>query len=410
MAKVAIDVDKLDSKKLHDEWNDLTNAHYYWGYCLNLNFDRTHFMKIDDLCKKLVKFLDNMEFIENDEHYSVGRCKLINYWLYDEVKKILASETRDIYKDTIRELHKSWKDYNAYGSYRAKKYRCNPESNIPSKDDIDDKKKIHEHCLNYYEISKKKDNNDDCQEYKVYIKGLNLPYTKFDSLFPKDEHNYSSYYSKCRTYNPENILKDSICPQEVVIHQPPAKETVTEEQQTLARTNHRAPEPEEEGPASLAAEGGLGVGKVDGELREDQRQGQTGVDQRRVHVEVDVGTEGLTSMGREEQNLVTDLDKESTPLHSQVGEQTVDGLNPTGAPVSNSMVMPASLSLFGIASLSTILYKFTPLRSLFNKLIHKNNSPNSNLHGIREEYIEYMLKSGGKNRDDRANYIAYHPA
>ncbi|KNA02125.1 variable surface protein Vir4g [Plasmodium vivax North Korean] len=287
----------------------------------------------------------------------IGRCKLINYWLYDEVKKILASETRDIYKDTIRELHKSWKDYNAYGSYRAKKYRCNPESNIPSKDDIDDKKKIHEHCLNYYEISKKKDNNDDCQEYKVYIKGLNLPYTKFDSLFPKDEHNYSSYYSKCRTYNPENILKDSICPQEAVIHQPPAKETVTEEQQTLARTNHRAPEPEEEGSASLAAEGGLGVGKVDGELREDQRQGQTGVDQRRVHVEVDVGTEGLTSMGREEQNLVTDLDKESTPLHSQVGEQTVDGLNPTGAPVSNSMVMPASLSLFGIASLSTILYK-----------------------------------------------------
>ncbi|GAB64538.1 VIR-like CYIR protein, partial [Plasmodium cynomolgi strain B] len=151
-----------------------------------------------------------MEIIENDEYHSVCRCKLIKYWIYYEVKRILASETRDVYKETIRELHKGWTLYNDYGSYRVEQYKCNPESNIPAMKDIVYKKNIHEHCLNYYEISNKKDDNDECRKYKIYIQGLNLPYTSFDSLFSEDKNNYQSYYNKCRTYNPINIPDVSI--------------------------------------------------------------------------------------------------------------------------------------------------------------------------------------------------------
>ncbi|SCA60266.1 hypothetical protein PVT01_000082100 [Plasmodium vivax] len=53
--------------------------------------------------------------------------------------------------------------------------------------------------------------------------------------------------------------------------------------------------------------------------------------------------------------------------------------------------------------------QFTPLRSVFNKLIHKNRSPINNLHEVPEDLLEYMIKSGGKNRDNAPNYIAYQP-
>ncbi|CAI7717855.1 PIR protein [Plasmodium vivax] len=400
MAEVVIDVNKLASNILHDKWNEDTDTGNYHSYCLQSFFDAKGFTQIDELCRKLVNFLENMEIIKDDEYYSVGRCKLINYWLYDKVKQILNSESPDIYDKDIRELYKAWNHYNTYGYYRVEQYKCEPESNIPAMEDIDDKKKVHEHCLNYYEICKKKDNNDECQKYKDYMQNLSLPYKNFDILFPKDQHDYSSYYSKCESYNPENILKESTYPQEVVMNLPRAEETVPNEQ-PLDRNNQGASEHEEERPPSSATDGVLGGDRVKGKVREDHEEVQAGES---------VGTGGHTFMERAEQNLVTGLEAGPIPVHPQLAEQTVDGLTSTEPPVSNPMVMPAGLSLFGIASLSTILYKFTPLRSLFNKLIHKNNSPNSNLHGIREEYIEYMLKSGGKNRDDRANYIAYHPA
>ncbi|GAB69519.1 CYIR protein, partial [Plasmodium cynomolgi strain B] len=259
---------------------------------------------------KLIRFLEYMKIIKNDEYYSVGRCKLINYWLYYEVRQILASETRDIYNKTIRDLHEAWNYYNTNGSHIAEQYKCKPESVIPAMNDIEynNKKNIHEHCLNYYEISKKTDNNDECHKYRIYIQGLNLPYTSFDSLFSEDKNNYQSYYNKCRTYNPINIPDGSTCPQVVVMDTPRSEEH-----------------------PSLSAKG---------------RQ-----------VELNVGTGGHTYMERAQQNLATDIEVRTIGVHSQMDKPKYDDRTPTEPHVSNPIVMSAGLSLLGIASVSTILYK-----------------------------------------------------
>ncbi|EDL42891.1 variable surface protein Vir4 [Plasmodium vivax India VII] len=293
----------------------------------------------------------------------IGRCKLINYWLYDEVKQILNSETRDIYNETISKLHKAWTHYNNSAIHIAEQYKCKPESNIPSKDDIEDKKKIHEHCLNYYEISKEADNKDKCQEYKASIKELNLPYKKFDSLFSEDKKKHLSYYNKCKSYNPENIPDGLTCPQ--VVKDPSREEEAVPKEHHSAKANLEETEAEERLP-SLDVEGELGRGTLEGKVRGYQGEVPAGVgdiqeqvrgDERPGQIRVSVEAEAPTSMGREKQNLATDLEAGQIPLHSQMDGQTDDVPIPTEPPASNPMVMPAGLSLFGIASLSTILYK-----------------------------------------------------
>ncbi|KMZ94050.1 hypothetical protein PVMG_02276 [Plasmodium vivax Mauritania I] len=205
--------DKLTSKKLYDEWNE-GEIRGYNNACLNLPRDLKPYELIDKLCRRLARNLDNMQFYNHEKYYLYGRCKLLNYWLYEKVKEIISTSLEANYEKAMESLHSEWKEYNRYTfPFTSEDKKCKPDPTIINLNDTKDKKRIHEHCLNYYEI-RKNSNSDEYQKYKVYIKSQSLPYNKFENLFAEDENNNPTYYNQCKCYNPIIIGTDSHCPQE----------------------------------------------------------------------------------------------------------------------------------------------------------------------------------------------------
>ncbi|SCA60432.1 Plasmodium vivax Vir protein, putative [Plasmodium vivax] len=329
-----------------------------------------------------------MGYGENDEFYTCGRCKLLNYWLYDRLKRILPSPNEVNFKAAVLDLHSKWNKFNQTSfEFIPVEKRCKPDSIIPTFQDIEGNKRIHEHCLNYYGISKNSINNDECQEYKDYIQSQSLKYEQFESLFPKDKDNCTTYYKHCKSYDPKNLGTDSNCPHKIEIAEASGDVAALSGQTTFYGGGEREIRDGEQD--SGGEENEAEVRGVDGGgLREDEEK----VEHLRM--------------------AASDLDPGAAIRSgsAQVDEQGQLVLTATEPSAPNSSVMPVGLSLFGIASFSTILYKFTPLRSVFYKLIHKNKSPINHQHEVPEELLEYMITSGSNNRDNRPNYIAYHPA
>ncbi|SCA59875.1 Plasmodium vivax Vir protein, putative [Plasmodium vivax] len=386
-------LDNLTSNILYKQWSNEVSGSSYLSFCYDFPPTYNIYKNISNLCRKLLRNLHDMQYRENDECYTCGHCKLLNYWLYDHVKQILGSQYKSKYTEIITELHKVWSNYKIHKLQDLGRLQivvvdppCKPETPIPDIQDIEDKKNIHEHCLNYYEISKNSRSNE-CQEYKDYIQRQSLPYLKFESLFPIYKDNCTTYYKHCKSYDPKNLGTDSNCPQKIEIAEP-----FEELAGPLGQT-------------SLEEGGEREIRKEEKQVSEDkEREAGVRVDDRG---RVIGGEETVEAM----RTIQFDLDPgkaiRSGPAHVDgQGDVVLTDSEPSA---SNSFVMPVGLSLFGIASFSSILYKFTPLRSVFNKLIHKNRSPISNLHEVPEDLLEYMIKSGGKHRDNGPNYIAYQP-
>ncbi|SCA83767.1 VIR protein [Plasmodium vivax] len=213
------------------------------------------------------------------------------------------------------------------------------------------------------------------EKYKKYIQGNPSLYTKFEDLFFKDDQTYyKTYYDGCQNYDISTKMYISNCSQNILRAAPPVVTALQDEHQHEESKGKEPalPDQEEASPSDLSPKG-LSI------LPQGDQQSL------------------LTLPGGE---------PESDPV--EIPDDADDGILPSPIP-NTSIVTPMGLSLFGIASLSTILYKYTPLRSVFDKLIHKNRSPINNFHEVPEELLEYMIKSGGKNRDNGTNYIAYQP-
>ncbi|KMZ88839.1 hypothetical protein PVBG_05635 [Plasmodium vivax Brazil I] len=248
---------KLISKKLYDEWNEAKNSTRFWGYCIRTRFDNEHYNQINILCEKLARNLEHMPNYEDDEYYTIGKCKLLNYWLYDQVKKILRTEHKAKYEKTVNDLHNAWKEYNTRTiSHRPIEKQCNPESIIPSWEEIEDKKGFHEHCLNYYNISNKRYYNE-CQMYKAFINNKSLSYEKFNRLFSKDTKKYPDYYKKCKSYDPIKIIAATQCPHEFAMDSD-SEDDAEEKELESASGDEQAVPTRDEGRSTLG--GGVGVG------------------------------------------------------------------------------------------------------------------------------------------------------
>ncbi|KMZ96476.1 hypothetical protein PVNG_06293 [Plasmodium vivax North Korean] len=220
-------LDNLTSNKLYKQWSEVVKLRgsSYLSECYNYpSTPDDAYEGVNNLCKKLIRNLEDINNRENDEFYTCGLCKLLNYWLYDEVKKILGSDYRNNYTGVIKDLHAAWSKHKKYAFPKPGVFtrieveqKCKPDNNILNLIDIEHKKNIHEHCLNYYEISKNTINNNECQKYKYHIQRQSLSYDKFESLFAEDKDNYANYYKQCNSYNPKNIVTQSNCPKEIAI-------------------------------------------------------------------------------------------------------------------------------------------------------------------------------------------------
>ncbi|SCA59795.1 VIR protein [Plasmodium vivax] len=374
-----------------------------------------------------------MEYGKNDEFCTCGRCKLLNYWLYDQVKKILISHPKINDTEIIKDLHAAWSKYKKYefpksgGFYPIEvEPKCKPDDTLPNLIDIDDKKNIHEHCLNYYEISKNSSINE-CQEYKTYMQHKTSLYDKFkDSFSEIDEEKCSTYYNKCYSYDPKNFLSANNCPHNFTMPSVPVEKGAQERTPTIYTEEVEGPPNHQEEHQRLSSNMGAELVSAKGEKADSAKKGD-GLHESSKEVAKPSIEEGKAPIHKQEEHskgrgiqahmsgdgILQNSRRYSEGFAIPGGEDYhAEGDLATFPSSANnpSNVMPVGLSLFGIASFSTILYKFTPLRSVFYKLIHMNKSPINHHHEAPEELLEYMITPGSKNRDNRPNYIAYHPA
>ncbi|KMZ82835.1 hypothetical protein PVIIG_03650 [Plasmodium vivax India VII] len=270
------------------------------------------------------------------------------------------------------------------------KSKCIPEDTIPALKDIARNKSIREYCLNRDIIISNALQAGECEKYSLYIKDNFSVYEEFGRLFPDHKAHYEAYYDKCENYNPSNISPTSKCSQITLGDTSTEKDPSQGEGSILGGEKQGTSGPEGEGHLSFEQK------RIDSHAQEEQTDF------------VEKGQGASLHVQGKQQVLVTELTVEPEP--GLVEESAQSRINPSREPDDNpSIVTPISLSFLGIISLTTILYKFTPLGTFFNKSIHTNKSPINNLNEIREEYIEYMIKSGNKNKHNGSNYIAYNP-
>ncbi|KMZ89335.1 hypothetical protein PVBG_03685 [Plasmodium vivax Brazil I] len=276
----------------------------------------------------------------NDKYYSIGHCKLLNYWLYDQVKKILGSDPKDKYKKIVKDLHSAWNEYNNRTILlKAKAKQCNPESIIPSREEIEDKKLFHEHCINYYNISNKQ-NNNVCQMYKAFINNESLSYKNFNRLFSKDIKKYPTYYRKCKSYNPIKIIAASQCPKEFEVD-PDSEDNAVDEELELASGEKQGVPTHGDGPSPL----GEGVGAAGEqelpeptEPSEDEAPSVENERGAKVARQDDAGLEGAKIPGLKREApgpaLARDLQTEKGPRETELTE--TEKLPPRGIGDLNS--------------------------------------------------------------------------
>ncbi|SCA83665.1 VIR protein [Plasmodium vivax] len=364
-----INLDYLTSKKLYNQWSKEVKGTSYLSKCYYFPSAPTNvYENICELCRKLLRNLEVMQYIKNDEFYTCGSCKLLNYWLYDEVKKILSSHSENKYKEIITSLHAEWSKHKFYrpqlsGGFKIieVKPQCKPDNTVPNLTDIEDKKRIHEHCLNYYIISKSSI-SDECQKYKDNIQSQSLKYEKFESLFPKDESNCTTYYNKCKSYNPKNIVTQSNCPQEIAL--PEASEEVAASPQQSSLEEGGGVDEGELGEEAVA-----GVGRLSG-IKEGE-VGDVGGDREEGKIKGDVleTSPAITTL----RIGSTNQDLSSGVYGADTDGSNVQSINDSSDNVkSNGTIISASS--VGTIGFLFLLYKFTPLRSVLDPRIRKTKS------------------------------------
>ncbi|SCA59981.1 Plasmodium vivax Vir protein, putative [Plasmodium vivax] len=372
----------------------------------------------------------------NDKYYSIGHCKLLNYWLYDQVKKILGSDPKGKYKKIVKDLHSAWNQYNTKTIlFKAKEKQCNPETTIPTLEEIEYKKLVHEHCLNYYNISNKQ-NNNVCQMYKNSIRGKSLSYEKFKSLFSEDKKEYPDYYKKCKSYNPIRIIAASQCPPEFAVDSDSEDDVPEEELKSASEDKHGVPTLEE-GQSSLG--GGVvteGEQKLRGAEELSQEVEQSRIRDGRVEKIPRQGDARLEEAGvakREvaeitgpkrdapEPALAGDLHTESG--HAQSRLTGLEMLHPkeTGSlkgddemitsidgDPNESIMQPKAgtigATLAGSSLFLIMMYKYTPLGSWVSTRILGRNKLMENM---KKNNYELLLNDVG-NHDACLNDPMYH--
>ncbi|KNA00604.1 hypothetical protein PVNG_06370 [Plasmodium vivax North Korean] len=357
-----------------------------------------------------------MQYRENDERYTCGRCKLLNYWLYHEVKKNLSPEYQNKYAEIITQLHAAWSKYKIHKVQYSGRFQivvvdpqCKPETLIPPIQDIEDQKNIHEHCLNYYEISKNSSINE-CQEYKTYMQHKTSLYDKFkDSFSEIDEEKCSTYYNKCYSYDPKNFLSANNCPHNFTMPSVPVEKGAQERTPTIYTEEVEGPPNHQEEHQRLSSNMGAELVSAKGEKADSAKKG-----------------DGLHESSKEVAK--PSIEEGKAPIHKQEehskgrgiqAHMSGDGILQNSRRYSEGFAIPGGEDYHAEGDLATFpssannpsnVMPFTPLRSVFYKLIHKNKSPINHHHEVPEELLEYMVTSGSNNRDNRPNYIAYHPA
>ncbi|CAI7723147.1 PIR protein [Plasmodium vivax] len=368
-----LDLNKLTSNILYKQWDEGDQLNPSRAYCSYVTTDPMTYIKVEKLCRRLIRNLDDMLYESVTKHYSVGRCKLFNYWLYNKVNEALGSEYAVHFKRTMHELHTSWNNYknNERSMLHAPaENKCEPDTTIISLSNIEDKKRIHEHCLNYHEFIKNSNNyREDCEKYEEYIKGKSSEYHKFESLLTEEKNTYENYYNICNRYNPINILPPSKCGSIVFSAETPDE---TPEEKNIPLGVEVGEGVRGDGLGAVVAEGLGGEARIKKkeELEEEIERIDEEEDDYKEREGEDDRTPPLNSQ------LLKPSSAKDLSMRIPEGGTLVDNLpsisNSTDNPRSNGTIISASC--VGLTGFLFLLYKFTHLRTVLDPRIRKTKN------------------------------------
>ncbi|KNA01673.1 hypothetical protein PVNG_06307 [Plasmodium vivax North Korean] len=179
---------------------ELQGTLVYKGFCHTIG-SLTSNRKYMELCYKVVRFLTVNEY-ENNKKISCNHCKLLNYWIFDQIKSINREYETNI---NVAYGHISTvmsKIMNLY--YGKNKSQCTLDTYVPYDNYWEARKEFYEYCLDYEEIKAKKDLTDtECEKYRDY------PKTKKHLLANLEQILSGNNFKTCENSNGEKLGCDT---------------------------------------------------------------------------------------------------------------------------------------------------------------------------------------------------------
>ncbi|SBT54854.1 PIR Superfamily Protein [Plasmodium ovale wallikeri] len=200
------------------------------------------------LCKIVLQYLEqSAQWKENENQNEYDECILLNYWLYDELYKeffhdksyinIAYGNIQTKWANLVNDRHET--------SYHNK---CKPLFNkILKYDDWKKGKELYDYCINYKYIEQMcQFQYEKCGEYCEYVEKRSYLYDHFEKACTANEGYCPHFYNKCKSYNPNTVLKTLKCPEKVKT----PRDAVPE----ASVTHHHAGQEQESGPGAIGSE------------------------------------------------------------------------------------------------------------------------------------------------------------
>ncbi|SCA60353.1 VIR protein [Plasmodium vivax] len=158
----------LPSDEFYNKLNEeLRSTLFYTHFCENIGSLKSDSRYIE-LCYKVVQYLI-VNADDNDKKISCNHCKLLNYWIFDQIKRINREYKTNI---NVAYGHISYvTNIIMQKYYKFSESTCFLDSDVPFDEYRDAKKEFYEYCLDYKEINEKNHLTDTgCDTYNDYLK------------------------------------------------------------------------------------------------------------------------------------------------------------------------------------------------------------------------------------------------
>ncbi|SBT57107.1 PIR Superfamily Protein [Plasmodium ovale wallikeri] len=202
---------------------DILELHNYGQHCKKELFpkQKTH-MKI--LCEKVLKYLEKSPiWKKNDSVYD--ECWLLNYWIYDKLDNYFYhnKEDMDLAFGTLQLI---WFPLIENSNNRSFYKKCKPLfKEILDHHDWKQRKELYDYYVDYSTLyGTARSYLPKCEEYYKIIEAKKSLYEHFDNQCLSNDSNCPEIYEKCRDYNPEKVLSDLPCHDQIEAKKAPAAE------------------------------------------------------------------------------------------------------------------------------------------------------------------------------------------
>ncbi|CAG9480864.1 unnamed protein product [Plasmodium vivax] len=300
-----------------------------------------------EFCMQLTGIFKNYSYISSSLSNKSIMCLTLNMWMHEQIYNMLKTKDEDDPRKIIDGIRDIWTNYTASTN-------CDIRVELSKKQDFLENKKLFDYTINYNNIVMHlaTESHKCTQEYKDYIDEIQTIYKTQKGIHDsRPDYNYCEVLDNFEKINTQEKLAAVRCTQ------------------VQDRANHLVAERSAE---TYGSPGERGI------------RGQAGVS-------------GL-HMQQGSRGIVDSQEFQGPPTILPQAEDT-----PSTTPVA------AGIPLVGVPVISYLLYKFTPVGSMFGSRARRRNPIGSNMFGGEHYNMEDMYQMGNDDHPMRDHIIGYHP-